>query len=706
VISSFTEKTTPRMVSLGSSRELRQAMTTPRYTLTKSDFTVVYPELRHVVPLISSLSMSQRSLLIKCCHAQKLPHHIIETDTLYTLLRSHGPIRFREIELEFVDVFNLFPIPDWPACYVFPILLDLLRGVPFADWSEIDRASSASWSTEISLCEKTSFPDPEICYEIFFDPNITDGILHPNLPPIPAHFLHTIQRRFEAFRRSIEGRPLFARYTHKNMSRSTRRDAEAQGFDLDDVPIFGQDDWLRYYHRTGIQLEGCCEMRQRFYPSSAKPRTYFAMGGSVYSKCRFLSDVLNALTDVLNPTNRRWKLNVDRLEAMSYDHVPPEYYQVYDLSSFTSNFTNQRPLVRVLQKFFQGVSVMTVDEHIGPVYRDLGDLFSDYIHHCSEFPGVSYERAGYPVDGVFPHGSGSLLGIFGNMSLANLAHCLIMFTVSPSEASLDVAGDDAIVKTDGTCSMDLWNAVSLVGSCAMDKTFESTEGSCVFLKRPLLTLDGRLTLAYAIIPPCVASVFLTLNDDHTDPRYRHFPSFKTRNERISVVGADLLRFLSSAYIRKVADIEMMSRVYEGFSRLVHRHLNVWPEMCLPCSDHRYFWPAHPDSYDFLAIHPYHMLLTYQGASVQRVHRHERISDDTHHFSEGVAFVGNLTDGRRLAETLGYLETERETVELEGSDLMHYWLAVYRVTVMPLPPPVYVFRVVEDPPEWLCSLLTL
>jgi hypothetical protein len=81
-------------------------------------------------------------------------------------------------------------------------------------------------------------------------------------------------------------------------------------------------------------------------------------------------------------------------------------------------------------------------------------------------------------------------------------------------------------------------------------------------------------------------------------------------------------------------------------------------------------------------------------------------DDVHLFLEGQTFVGNMTKGRKLAETLGYLDCQEEKVELEGADLMHYWLAMYNVTVTPLPPAVYVFRVMEDPPEWLSSTMTI
>jgi hypothetical protein len=694
------------MVLLVLVERARETMTAPRYTLTMSDYNIVYPELRHVVTMISSLTLQQRGMLIKCCQAQRLPHFIHDGDTLYSLLCSLPPLPWKGTDIDIMDLFNVFPLPDWPSHYIFPILLDLLRGVPFRDATELDRASSASWSSEISLCEKQSSPDEELSYDVFFSSDHIGTSLHPQLPPIPLEFLNVLRRRFRMFRASLVDKTVFSRYTHKNMSRSTRRDAESQGIDLQDVPIFGQDDWIRHYHRTGVRLEGVCEMRQRFYPSSAKPRTYFAMGGTVYHHCRFLSDILIDLVDILLPTNRRWKLNVDRLEPMDYDHVPPEYYQVYDLSSFTSNFTNQRPLIRSLQKFFEGVPVQVIDEYHGPTYRDLGEMLSDYGDFCSEYPVVSYERCGYPDDATFPHGSGSLLGIFGNMSLATLAHCLIMFTVNPSESTLDIAGDDAILRTDGANSADFWKAVSLVGHCAVDKTFESTEDSCVFLKRPLLTQNNRLTLAHAIIPPCVASTFLNLSDDHTDPRYRTFPSYRNKRDRISVVGSDLLRFLSSGYIRKVGDVESMSRVYEGFSRLVHHHLNVWPMMSLPCSELGYFWPAHPESYDFDSIHPYHMLLIYQGARQQSVTRHERVLDDVHLFLEGQTFVGNMTKGRKLAETLGYLDCQEEKVELEGADLMHYWLAMYNVTVTPLPPAVYVFRVMEDPPEWLSSTMTI
>jgi len=675
-----------------------------RQTLKVSDYTTVYSDYSLIIPAVSTLTLSQRALLIKCCQAQRLPHFIDESDTLSALLLKSLPFQHQGEDYPLNDFFNLFPVPDCPPEFVFPILLDILRGTPFADITEIHNARDASWSTEISLCEDTRSPDPDLNFDIFFFHN-EDNILHPHLPPIPFHFLLQIRNRMMSFRRKIADSLLYSRYTHKNMSRSTRREAETIGLDLEDVPIFGQDDWIRLYHDRGIKLGGVCEMRQRFYPSSAKPRTYFAMGGEVYDHCRFISDLFINMADTLIPTNRRWKLELFQLEPTSMTAEPQEYYQVYDLSSFTSNYTNQRKLVDTLRRFFDGVPVVIVDEHSGPIEVDLGHLLEDYIETCAVCPKVSYERCGYSNEGIYPHGAGSLLGIFGNMPIATLAHCFTMFTVSPSEYQMCVAGDDAIFKTDGTNSWDSWRAIELVGRCAQDKTFESSEDSCIFLKRPLLSELGRLSLAPSIIPPCVASCFLTLDDSHMDTRYRNFGRDMTVWERISVIGSDLLRFLSSVYLLRRRDLHynVPISICIGFSKLVYRYTGVHPAMSLPSSG-RYLWPASPDSYEFWDIHPYHMLLLYCSPSQGRVCRHESILLPQGSFVEGRQFMSNSSRSLQLAKALGYIDMEEDHEVLEERDLVLRWLKIYRVVPDDLPPKVYQIVVIKPLPEWLTSLI--
>lgn len=681
-------------------------MTPNSVPLRRICYNLAYPALSHITQDVQLLSYAQRSWLIKCCQAQRLPHSLLDDTTLYRLSADIPPFLRLGVYYPILEFFNHHPLPDIPPSIIFPILIDCLRGIPFSDPMETELARSNSISNEISLSENTKVHDPNIDFSIFFNENNQSRVLHPSLPPIPPNVIQMVNTRMRAFRHSLEDSLLYARYTHKNMSRSTRRDAAFLDIDLDDVPIFGQDNWIQLYHETGVKLGGICEMRQKIYPSNLKPRTYYAMGGIVYDKCRFLSTILIKMCDMFIPTHRRWKLRADRLTNVSDLVYPEQHYHVYDLSSFTSNFTNQRAFTRELQKFFSGVFVRVVDEYLGPISMDLGDMFQDYIDTCSEYPEVSYERVGYDDESAFPFGSGSLLGIFGNMPLATLAHFLIVFSVIHDEAKLGIAGDDGAVFTDGTNGQDIYKAIHLVGDCVPEKTFDSFEDSCIFLKRPLLTdpVVGSLSLATAYIPPCVAASFLSLSDDHYDERYHSFPKYLSINERVSIIGVDLLRYLSSIFMSKSnVDVGPVREVYRGFCRLVHHYVKFWPLFGIG-GNGRYVWPADPMSYEFWDIHPLSFIHLYGPVSTKNVCNLEFVPPPVEWLIEGRMVRGNMTPELRLARMLGYITMEREYVEKSGEALMHYEMMTYGYYAGPQLKPVYDIVIVKEMPEWLVSLI--
>jgi hypothetical protein len=682
-------------------------MASSKVPLSPKLYSTVYPFLSHITRDVQRLSYDQRSWLIKCCQAQKLPHNLLETDTLHNLGIGLLPFTRMYTEYPMFEFLNHHPLTDMPPSIFFPAFMDCLRGIPFSDPNETLMAREKSISNEISLSEWDQQTDPLINFSIFFSENPPTNVLHPSLPPIPVQTLHMINTRLRSYRHKIQNSFLFPKYSHKNMSRSTRRDAESHDINLDDVPIYGQDNWIRLYHEEGIKLGGVCEIRQKIYPANLKPRTYYAMGGEVYDKCRHLSSILIDLCDMFMPTHRLYKLRVDRLTRVSDYEEPEEHYHVYDLSSFTSNFTNQRAFTRCLQEFFRGVIVEVVDEHIGPISRDLGDLFEDYIHVCSEYPRVSYERFGYDGDMEFPFGSGSLLGIFGNMPLANLAHFLIMFSVIVDEAKLCVAGDDGAVFTNGANGYDIYQAIHLVGDCVAEKTFDSFEEAPIFLKRPLLISQetGQLALALAFIPPCVATSFLTMSDRNYDDRYVQYPSYAPLSVRVSKIGVDLLRYLSSIFMKaeRSFDLTQVAAIYEGYCKLVLRLCGSYPSFGVGGYG-RYTWPAHPLSYEFFDIHPLSFIHMYGEVSAKRLKHHERVVLDVEWLFEGASIRCNMTKALKLACTFGYMEAEMAYVELEGEELRRYEMMLFGGIAGRPPPAVYEIRVIKDMPEWIISLI--
>jgi hypothetical protein len=580
------------------------------------------------------------------------------------------------------------------------IILDIIRSSPTTT-EDTKLFTTKGWITEAKLIDTRK--EAQCNFRCFFDLSVPPNV-HPLLPSNEkSRFL--IYRTFLAYKEQLSSSPpiYYPRYKHKNMSRSTRRDFEER-FDtsLEDFPIFGQDDWIRVYHENGVFLEGSMEERSKWYPSGAKPRTYFAQGGTAYRYSRFLQDFFTELVDVFPSTNHVTRLRPERLHLVEED----EHFLIYDLSSFTSNMTEQRSFMSCLAWFFSGVQCYIVDEVLGPTIRDLGEMLLEYNEHCVDKPLVSQERAPPDCrtsDDILEHLAASMLGIFGNLMTCTLAHFLILSPLVDTFDRINVAGDDGLVPLLTGSELMTSNAISLVGDCAPDKTFVSNEQGAVHLKRPMFELHPRVHLGYNFVPPNVATCAAYLLGSDCDPRYSHIGiEDMTLSERISVVGKDLMRFLRSVYDRRqISDVSISDLlvVYRGFEGLVHSILGFRPvsRQWTP-GRLNYVWPLSPADYDFfgdnadpLAVY---CLSTCSESLMIPVYREEPV-DYTQLQYVGDFCECNSSKGLRLLETLGYLEKDPVEEEVRGMEAVYHLFAklsgsitmpsLYRFTVSkPIP----------------------
>jgi hypothetical protein len=254
-------------------------------------------------------------------------------------------------------------------------------------------------------------------------------------------------------------------------------------------------------------------MRQKWYPSGPKPRTYFAMGGKAYANARFLQDFFTDLTNVFPSTNHIQRLEPYRLRLEVNEDDQP-HYLIYDLSSFTSNMQAQRSFCRSLAEFFKGVEVEVFDEHYGRYLADLGEMLEDYNEHCVDYPLLNQERVPddvRTVDGDYHHGAASMLGIYGNLMTCTVAHFMIVsLSVENPYEEDNTAGDDGMILFFLLTYYSVLIAISLVGVFAIDKTFRSDEPGAIALKRPVYedfdpdTQSMKISTKDNLVPPTLA----------------------------------------------------------------------------------------------------------------------------------------------------------------------------------------------------------
>jgi len=479
------------------------------------------------------------------------------------------------------------------------------------------------------------------------------------------------------------------------MSRETRRLYEEQlEEDISKVPIFGQDNWQSTYHRFGVKLDGASEIRQKWYPAQAKPRTYYAMGGIAYNACRHLQDFFSDLINAFIPTHHIHRLRPDRLFLSTIRDNGPIHYRIYDLSSFTSNFREQRFFMQYLADFFRDVQIEIVDEKFGLLSVDLGDMLDQYNQDCVEGPLISIERFDEEMVGMpFEHGTASLLGIFGNLMSCTVAHYFIMSALVVNEDEINIAGDDGIVPEDEYNSALTFDAISLVGSCALEKTFRGDEEAVICLKRPFVENPPRAHTLHNIIPPSVVTAFLLLGG--RDRRYQRFDEDLPANKKVSIIGKDLLRFLRSAHIRKYEDVGALSAIVHNFRLLIETRQSrkIYPSTP---QTNGYIWPIDPKEYEFDNISPAHVLVVYRCPIKILTRLYRRIREpDCSSFEVGSVFQANMSPKMKLLLSLGYLVGELETVELtEYQVVIHYSNILSGRTRHPC---VYNFTVSQDLP---------
>ncbi|QMP84024.1 hypothetical protein [Rhizoctonia solani ambivirus 1] len=621
----------------------------------------LFPPHLQLAKEIRYMPLKARSVLIKLCQAQVVPP-AEESNTLYNLLRATAPYYsptnrdIRPVHYLAIEFHQLFEGPLWSA-----ITLDILRSCPL-EAVEVDKAIFAGWNKEIACCETVSAP-PKVNWHVFFHPELWQEMsVIPGVPPnsrMNKFLLDGIDRILSRVSKKIH----YPRMTHKNMSRDTRREYEqATGLSLEDVPIFGQDDWWKFYDRTGIKLGGACEMRLKWYPSGAKPRCYYAQGGWTYQHSCYLQDFFTELVNSNPITHHVSRLRHGRLIIPSNRRL-----LIYDLTSFTSQMDEQKYFVEELANYCSGAMFPIIDPREGQKLQDLGDLLHTYNEECNIYPAVSYERfPGFDKDVISEHARASMLGIFGNLMSCTLAHGIAVAQTVETPDELNVAGDDAAVAENVEDPFLTDYAIRSVGEYERSKTFYGDEVGAIALKRPIHIEGDRPVMSVNIVPPSLTMILHQLGIE--DPRYFYPPELVTDSERISSIGKDLMRFLTSLHYRlpKVTEDEVLY-AFDMF-RAISRLLNQPSGGKLPNLYMDGYWPCWETPED-IEIHPVNNLVfrNYQGYANIPLFETDEDDHGPEHYA-GSRWVGTMTRHLSFLEKLGYLEVSAEiTRVVEGYD---------------------------------------
>ncbi|QPB44666.1 hypothetical protein [Tulasnella ambivirus 2] len=508
--------------------------------------------------LIRQLPFSYRSKVVKLCQAHYKPLNddtalamIVEMadDQQFTIsrkiLRDGHTISISE-QLYFRDIVQHLKCLN--GTILPSVLLDICRALPVSG-VEATAARIKSWSKELSIMEEDA-EEPPVNWRCLFDQQYMEEPIfnyQVDAKPVAGSYFRSALR---IWLKHVSSRIHYPRMTTRNVSDDTREELERYldtSLPKSEIPIVSQVDLQRIYLNTGFQGQEGGEVRQRWYPSAVKPRTYYSQGAYTYFSSAVLQDALGDLADCFPSSHRRSKLRPTRIRIFNENG----YLRIYDLESFSSRLSIIRSFVDHLALFCQGTSFTYVDVRKGLVTRDLGECLAEYNQAANRNTPMSWRR----FDSEFKHipryhHHAGCLGVFGNMALSTVVHNALILAITGDMDIFNVAGDDgAIAITDPDMEHDLSVAIVHMGRDQPDRRFRSDEPGAICLKRPIWQDDEDFRIypilkqGVSIIPPSLNSL-LSHGFGILDPRYRHFEfDFMTKNEHRRVIGTELFRCL-------------------------------------------------------------------------------------------------------------------------------------------------------------------
>jgi hypothetical protein len=494
-------------------------------------FTSKHPILQPLFTEIGHLSFSAKKALITLARSQQVP----DPDYDFVLYEKVRPFYSEALGtkktqglLSLQSVEAIHELIRSPATTGFIISLALSAKIP----KEEVIARQLESSVKEFVATQGVRRDSAFDWGVLFDRIRVQEPLSRNSHPRPD-FNGRICDIFHGVKRRMQGRRIFPHFTNKGVSRETQHDAERLGIESKEGEILRNEDIVRHYIRTGVMCGGRVGMKQRFYPTQLTPRTYFSTGGEILYHSMYLREIFNELQDVFDPTNRFLRVALSRLEC------PRDgFFFVYDLTSFSSNFSEQIYFLDELARFFEGVSVLLIGPNLYAETVDLGSLLHSYVEHCNNFPEFTIETTTLPLStsiASFVHSVAGFLGVYGNLATCTLPHGLALSQHAQTVFQVSCAGDDAAIGVEDDDHMsEVIRAVEALGILQTEKCYTSKEAA-VYLKRPFVQEDDRGLVGSMVIWPLASMVSWDLIKDNRYPMLELWTRDQVRNNNAAAL---------------------------------------------------------------------------------------------------------------------------------------------------------------------------
>lgn len=383
--------------------------------------------------------------------------------------------------------------------------------------SEIAEEKRTSLGKELFMNEKQRRPSC-INWGCIFDGNrLTEPISRHSAPnPEASRKIHII---LQNLKHDMQGKTLLPFGSLKSVSSATSEDILCQLTRLE-----REDGIVRDKHITGKFLidrmmsggadipEGACQVRQKWYPTGLKPRTYYAQGGSALSASTYIRAFFNELADRFEYTNRFSRVDASRIVVP--DVSSPNLF-VYDYTSFTSNFSEQVYFLIALSRFMDDVDVYLAGPELTLSHRKLGDLIRTYVDEVNDLPEYYWEEGFLGLRSlVLTHCQAGFLGVFGNLMTCTVPHGIVARSVVSDDSHVGIAGDDGIAIP--RSQDEFFKTTLLLGDYSIEKVWT---GPWIYLKRRLF-ISSNGVCRNVRFPQFPTIALLTAKDNKISKRFK------------------------------------------------------------------------------------------------------------------------------------------------------------------------------------------
>jgi len=427
------------------------------------------------------------------------------------------------------------------------IISECLAKVPTED--EIENSFIASASKEVQVMESTARPS-SINWRAFFQVSHGDSYILPHQKTDSTPFAARVNAAFRRFRDRIAYTRVWPHGTTRGVSRTAQRSLERLRVENSTSWMQASDfreeisslSIVKHYLHTGFWSQGVCELKQKWYPSGLVPRTYFAQGGDAIRTSCYLRNIFNDLTDTYLPTERRARVDGSRL-------ICPDggYFYIYDLTSFTSNFHEQKSFLTSMASFFRDTTIYLIGPHLNLIERSLGDMIEEYCDTVNDLPPYEFNERilNFSLDSiVFFHHVAGFLGVPGNLATCTLAHGISIGITTKEDDKQSCAGDDGNVGLLNDNEEDeitkTIHSLGLFNDDKASRTRESLRAS--YLKRKFVQVDNHGEMVERVDFPLLGAVNL-MNQD--DPRFPELS--KDRSQLRKSIAASVAKLVRDLY---------------------------------------------------------------------------------------------------------------------------------------------------------------